>query len=42
MATKQPKRGGTRRPAREPMPPFPKQHQSHPGSEARMQPRPEY
>jgi NAD(P)-dependent dehydrogenase (short-subunit alcohol dehydrogenase family) len=42
MATKQPKRGGTRRPVREPMPPFPKQHQSHPGSEARMQPRPEY
>ena len=42
MPTRQPKRGGSRRPAREPMPPFPKQHQARPGSEARMQPRPEY
>lgn len=42
MATKQPGRGASRRPTREPMPPFPKQHQAHPGSEARMRPRPEY
>jgi NAD(P)-dependent dehydrogenase (short-subunit alcohol dehydrogenase family) len=42
MATKQPKRGGSRRPAREPMSPFPKQHQSRPGKESRMTPRPEF
>jgi len=42
MATRQPRRGDSRRPVREPMPPFPKQHQARPGSEAEMEPRPEY
>jgi NAD(P)-dependent dehydrogenase (short-subunit alcohol dehydrogenase family) len=42
MPTKKPSRGDTRRPVREPMPPFPKQHQSRPGSEKAMRPRPEY
>ncbi|HEX5819257.1 MAG TPA: SDR family oxidoreductase [Gemmatimonadales bacterium] len=42
MATKQPRRGDSRRPARKPMPPFPAQHQRRPGREAAMTPRPEY
>jgi NAD(P)-dependent dehydrogenase (short-subunit alcohol dehydrogenase family) len=32
----------TRRPPREPLPPFPSQHQERPGIEARMKPRPRY
>ena len=38
MATKK----TTRRPPREPKPPFPRQHQERPGLEARMRPRPRY